>query len=306
MLYGLFLKMVIADRAAILVDTVYGNSETYPGFYIVVATVFFAIQIYCDFYGYSTIARGSALLMGIQLMDNFKAPYYARSVKEFWRRWHISFSGWFRDYLYIPLGGNRKGKLRKEYNLLVVFAISGLWHGASLTFVFWGLLNGVYQVAGDLFAMVKDFAVKHYEKWIGIIVSSDESENHGSGIEIFRTLVTFSLVTFAWLFFRAGGLEDAVQILRDMFSSNNWMILFDGSLYELGVARNYMNMLLFSILVLFIIDYHKYHDRDVAGIFLAQNWCFRICGIMFLLFIILLYGCYGELYDIQQFIYFQF
>lgn len=305
-LYGLFLKMVIADRAAILVDTVYGDSAAYPGFYIVVATVFFAIQIYCDFYGYSTIARGSALLMGIQLMDNFKAPYYARSVKEFWRRWHISLSGWFRDYLYIPLGGNRKGKLRKAYNLLVVFAISGLWHGASLTFVFWGLLNGVYQVAGDLFAMVKDFAVKHYEKWTGIIVSSDESENHGSGIEIFRTLVTFSLVTFAWLFFRAGGLEDAIQILKDMFSSNNWMILFDGSLYELGVARNYMNMLLFSILVLFIIDYHKYHDRDVAGIFLAQNWCFRICGIMFLLFIILLYGCYGELYDIQQFIYFQF
>lgn len=113
-LYGLFLKMVIADRAAVIVDTVYENSPAYPGFYIVVATVFFAIQIYCDFYGYSTIARGSALIMGICLMDNFNAPYYARSVKEFWRRWHISLSGWFRDYLYIPLGGNRKGQVRKE------------------------------------------------------------------------------------------------------------------------------------------------------------------------------------------------
>lgn len=134
-LYGLFVKMVIADRAAIIVDTVYGNIESYPGFYIIAATVLFSIQIYCDFYGYSTIARGSALMMGIQLTDNFNAPYYAKSVKEFWRRWHISLSCWFRDYLYIPLGGNRKGRLRKWYNLLMVFAVSGLWHGASLVFI---------------------------------------------------------------------------------------------------------------------------------------------------------------------------
>ena len=108
-IYGLFLKMVIADRAAILVDTVFGDPKLYPGFYIIVATLFFSIQIYCDFYGYSTIARGSALLMGIRLMENFSAPYYSRSIKEFWSRWHISLSTWFRDYLYIPLGGNRKG-----------------------------------------------------------------------------------------------------------------------------------------------------------------------------------------------------
>lgn len=137
-LYGLFLKMVIADRTAIIVDTVYGNSSLYPGFYIVVATCFFAIQIYCDFYGYSTIARGSALIMGIHLMDNFHAPYFSKNIKEFWRRWHISLSGWFRDYLYIPLGGNRNGKVKKERNLLIVFTISGLWHGASLAYVLWG------------------------------------------------------------------------------------------------------------------------------------------------------------------------
>ena len=130
----MFLKMVIADRAAIIVDTVYGNSSVYRGFYIAFATVMFAIQIYCDFYGYSTIARGSALLMGITLMDNFQAPYFSKSVREFWRRWHISLSGWFRDYLYIPLGGGRKGKLRKEANRLLVFSVSGLWHGASLAF----------------------------------------------------------------------------------------------------------------------------------------------------------------------------
>ncbi|MDE6913375.1 MAG: MBOAT family protein, partial [Lachnospiraceae bacterium] len=139
-LYGLFLKMVIADRAAVIVDTVYGNVVDYPGFYIVVATIFFAIQIYCDFYGYTTVARGSALLMGIELTDNFNAPYYAQSVKEFWQRWHISLSSWFRDYLYIPLGGNRKGSVRRDCNMLAVFTVSGLWHGASWNFVLWGIV----------------------------------------------------------------------------------------------------------------------------------------------------------------------
>ena len=127
-LYGLFLKMVIADRAAMIVDAVYGDSGAYSGVYIIVATFFFSIQIYCDFYGYSTIARGSALLMGIRLMDNFNAPYFSRSIGEFWRRWHMSLSYWFRDYLYIPLGGSRKGETRKEVNRMFVFAVSGLWH----------------------------------------------------------------------------------------------------------------------------------------------------------------------------------
>lgn len=159
--YGMFLKVVIADRMAILVDEVYGNASAYQGWYIVVATCFFAIQIYCDFYGYTTIARGSALLMGIHLVDNFQAPYLSRSIKEFWRRWHISLSGWFRDYLYIPLGGNRRGKMRKEENLLVVFGISGLWHGASLSFCAWGLLHGLYQIGSDIFTEIRCYIEKY-------------------------------------------------------------------------------------------------------------------------------------------------
>ena len=285
-LYGLFLKMVIADRAAIIVNTVYGDSVKYPGFYIIVATIFFSIQIYCDFYGYSTIARGSALLMGIRLMDNFNAPYYAKSVKEFWRRWHISLSGWFRDYLYIPLGGNRKGKIRKEGNLLVVFAVSGLWHGASLAFVVWGLLNGIYQVMADIVMKVKTAAC--FSK------------------RLFQTVATFILVTFAWLFFRAGSLKVSVELIKNVFSTNNWTILFDGSLYKLGVARNYMNVLILSILSLFTVDYHKYKGKDAATIFFQQGWWFRTLIIMLLIFTILVYGCYGEMYDTKQFIYFQF
>lgn len=155
MLWGFFLKVVIADRAAILVNAVYNDSATYHGLFIVIATLFFSIQIYCDFCGYSTIARGAALVMGIRLTDNFCAPYLSQSVKEFWRRWHISLSAWFRDYVYIPLGGSRKGGARKEINRLIVFATSGLWHGASLAFVFWGILNGIYQVVEDIWEKIK-------------------------------------------------------------------------------------------------------------------------------------------------------
>lgn len=311
-LYGMFLKMVIADRAAIIVDTVYGDSMAYPGFYIAVATCFFAIQIYCDFHGYSTIARGSALIMGIHLMDNFESPYYSRSVKEFWRRWHISLSSWFRDYLYIPLGGNRKGEIRKECNLLIVFGISGLWHGAALSYIVWGFLNGIYQVAADIMKSVRRSLAGAISR-ISEKLPFEEIEAGKTGAmaacfsrRLFQTVTTFFFVTFAWLFFRAGTLRNAYKLLVNMFTHNNWMILFDGSLYGLGVARNYMNVMLVSILALFTVDYHKYKGRDVAGIFLRQGWLFRVTVIMAMLFTILLYGCYGEMYDVGQFIYFQF
>ena len=141
MIWGGFQKIVIADRVAIVVDTIFNNFPTYGGMYIVVGSILFAIQIYCDFSGYSTIAMGAAKVMGFELMENFNAPYFATSVSEFWRRWHISLSSWFRDYLYIPLGGNRKGKIRKYINLMIVFLVSGLWHGAQWSFVVWGALN---------------------------------------------------------------------------------------------------------------------------------------------------------------------
>ena len=284
--------MVIADRAAILVNTVYQDSENYPGFYIAVATLFFSIQVYCDFYGYSTIARGSALMLGIHLMENFDAPYLSRSVGEFWRRWHISLSGWFCDYLYIPLGGNRKGMLRKEVNLLTVFAVSGLWHGASLAYVFWGILNGIYQVMEDICRRGGVWKEKGPEKRFSK--------------RLFHMIRTYLLFCFALIFFRAGSIQEAFELLKNMFAVNNWTILFDRSLFRLGVERNYMNVLLASVLLLFVVDYQKYKERDVAALFLRQGWWFRVSGIMLLLFGIILYGCYGELYDIQEFIYFQF
>ena len=146
-LWGLFLKMVLADRIAIFVDKVYGRWNVFQGWYLIIATLLFGIQIYCDFYGYSTIAAGSAKMLGIRLMENFDAPYLSTSVGQFWRRWHISLTSWFKDYLYIPLGGSRKGKWRKNLNRMIVFLVSGLWHGANLTFLVWGGLTGFIRLS---------------------------------------------------------------------------------------------------------------------------------------------------------------
>lgn len=154
-LWGLFLKIVIADRTAVFVDKVYAEYNTYTGCFLIVATVLFAVQIYCDFYGYSTIAVGTAKMLGVQLMENFDAPYLSTSVAEFWRRWHISLTSWFKDYLYIPLGGSRKGKLRKYINKMIVFLVSGLWHGAQFSYVFWGGLNGFYQILGEVLMPIR-------------------------------------------------------------------------------------------------------------------------------------------------------
>lgn len=150
MFFGLFLKLVIADRASILVNQVYGNYGNYGFFELAVASVLFAFQIYCDFGGYTNIARGAAQVMGFSLMQNFRQPYFATNIRDFWRRWHISLTSWFTDYLYIPLGGNRKGNIRQYFNILIVFCISGLWHGASWHFVAWGFLHAVYQIVGNL------------------------------------------------------------------------------------------------------------------------------------------------------------
>lgn len=287
-LWGMFVKVVIADRAAIIVDTIYGDYITYNGFFILVATVLFSIQIYCDFYGYSTIARGAAMTMGISLTDNFDAPYFSKSIKEFWRRWHISLSSWFRDYLYIPLGGNRKGKARKNINLLIVFGISGLWHGATVGFLFWGLLNGAYQVISDLFVPIK----KRLKKYcVG---------------NILRTVFTFSMVSFAWIFFRAEGMKEGIDIVKNMISVQNWNIFFDGSIYNIGVEREYFGILCISILILLAVDYKKYQGYDMVDRILSQGLGVRYCVEMALLVAILVFGCYGELYDAASFIYFQF
>lgn len=304
--YGLFLKMVIADRAAVIVDTVFQDTDAYPGFYIAAAAFFFAIQIYCDFYGYSTIARGSALLLGFRIMDNFQAPYHVHSVKEFWRRWHISLSSWFRDYLYIPLGGSQKGFVRKQANLFLVFAVSGLWHGASMGFVFWGMLHALYQIIPEVWKKGREKLAESMEQKFPGRFRYVENKTASFSVRLLQRGCTFALVCFAWLFFRAGSFSVSIQVVKAMFSVNNWTVLFDGSLFGLGVGRIYMYAMCASMAVLSAVDHYKSQGRDVADLVLRQGWIFQTAAVFAMAVAILLYGCYGTLYDTRQFIYFQF
>ncbi len=219
MLWGYFLKVVLADRIAIFVDKIYGDIDAYPGVYLIIATVLFAVQIYCDFAGYSTIAVGAAKVLGIRIMENFNTPYLADSVADFWRRWHISLTSWFKDYLYIPLGGNRKGKARKYLNKIIVFLLSGLWHGANFTYVMWGALNGIFQVIEEILIPVRQKSCEI----LGVDVKS-------LGHRLFKMIITFILVDFTWIFFRAQSLGEALTIINSMLTVHNPWVLFDGSL----------------------------------------------------------------------------
>lgn len=311
---GVFCKIVIADRLAIIVDTVYADPGQYNGLYIAFATILFSFQIYGDFYGYTTMARGAAIILGFQLVENFEAPYFSCSVKEFWRRWHISLSGWFRDYLYIPLGGNRCRAWRQKGNLLFVFMISGLWHGASLSYVLWGFLNGFYQVAADYIRVIYRKVKMRFQQYIAgnCVIDSMRPEIDAMKrgkilrVRIIKGSGTFLLVTFAWLFFRAGGIQESVMVVKQMVSCFNWYIFFDGSIYELGVNKEYMYVLYGAILILMLVDYQKYKGGYVLDMILVQPWWFRSLCIIGLLSANLIFGCYGEIYDTQQFIYFQF
>jgi D-alanyl-lipoteichoic acid acyltransferase DltB (MBOAT superfamily) len=202
-LQGFFKKLVIADYLSTYVDVVYETPHQAGGPAIVLATIFFAFQIYCDFSGYSDIAVGTARMMGIQLMKNFDNPYSATSIQEFWRRWHISLTSWFTDYIYIPLGGSRRGIVRRCINVMIVFLFSGIWHGASWTFIIWGGIHGVYLVAGILWRNLR----------------GEDTQKNTKGIRrAFHCICTFALVCFAWIFFRAKSLEDIGVLLGNLRS----------------------------------------------------------------------------------------
>lgn len=198
-LFGLFIKMVIADNLSVYVDQIYKMPETWNSLSIIIGFVFYSFQIYSDFYGYSTIAIGSAMLIGVHLMDNFKTPYMARSVKEFWERWHISLSTWFQSYLYFPLGGNRVSKFRWMLNILVVFIVSGLWHGANWTFLIWGGIWGFLYLA--------EYVTNKVVGWRTV------SANF-SGWHWIMAFKTFAIATFAWIFFRSQSLHEALRIIK--------------------------------------------------------------------------------------------
>lgn len=297
MLYGYILKMVLADRAALYVDTVFdvNNLGAYQGITVFLGAALFAVQIYCDFAGYTYIAVGAAQIMGIELMDNFNAPYFAVSFKDFWDRWHISLSTWFRDYLYFPLGGSRKGKIRKFLNILIVFGVSGLWHGASWHYVVWGGLHGVCRVAGELTQRWRNRA------WKKLKVKTDVFS-----FRLWRMTFMFAAVSVIWIFFRAEAVSQAVILLRSMVSVWNPWVLFDGSLLTLGLDGKDWNVLLLAMALLFAVDLLRVKKVSLPELYVKQNLVFRWLVILAGVCSVLVFGIYGADYNAARFIYFQF
>jgi len=284
MLWGLFKKIVIADRLAIYVNAVYNNPTQHSGITLILATIFFAFQIYCDFSGYSDIAIGAAKIMGFKLMTNFNRPYFSRNISEFWKRWHISLSTWFKDYLYISLGGSRVSIPRWYFNLAFVFIVSGLWHGANWTFIIWGALNGFYLIFAIISRPVTD------------------KVNQLTGIKklpwlnrFLQIIVTFILCCFAWIFFRANNVSDSFVIIKRIFTNKD-PLFFD---------KDDPSSFLFSFLGIFIlllIEAKREYYKGDFSFFNNKHWLIRYLSYTVLIIIILLIG----VFDGGQFIYFQF
>lgn len=293
MTWGLFKKVVIADRLAILVNHVYNDPHGYSGIPLIVATVFFAFQIYCDFSGYSDIAIGAAQVMGFNLMNNFNRPYFSKSIHEFWQRWHISLSTWFRDYVYIPMGGNRVPKWRWHYNLFITFLISGLWHGANWTYILWGGLNGFYLLCNYWTKPLRDSIVRK------------------TGLHAFPTLhnalklaMTFLLICFAWILFRAKNMSDALYIITHLFYGLGK--IFDvgalrASLSGLGLSEFEFFIAIASICFMEAVHLVQRHGSIRHMLSTKPAW-FRWALYYGMLFGIIFFGVFRE----TQFIYFQF
>lgn len=280
MLWGFFKKLVIADRLAVYVDSIYNNADYHNGPTLIVATIFFAFQIYCDFSGYSDIAIGSAKVMGFDLMTNFKRPYFSSSISEFWSRWHISLSTWFRDYLYISLGGNRVSIPRWYFNLFIVFLISGLWHGANWTYIIWGALNGLYLV----FALVR---ARYIDAFFQNNINLPSPLVKGLNI-----LVTFALICFSWIFFRAASFQDASLIITKMVTTGGSVFVSNAFLFLYCIL---------AIILLMGIELRQELKGQIL-FFKSDRLILRNLSYIFLILLILLIG----VFDGGQFIYFQF
>lgn len=282
-LWGLFKKMVIADNCAIYANQIFSTYETQPGSSLVLGAIFFTFQIYGDFSGYSDIAIGVAKLFGINLLKNFNYPYFSRDIAEFWRRWHISLSTWFRDYLYIPLGGSKGGNWMRVRNTFIIFIVSGFWHGANWTFIFWGFLNALFIMPSIIFKTNRaNIEIVAYNKALPSIK------------EFFNILLTFALTVIAWIFFRSNTITDAFGYLKGMFNKSIFSI---PQLQKSAIAT--------IILILFLIIIEWLGRRNHYGIEKLFSHQHRLVRWGFYAFIIMLIGLFLQTHE-TPFIYFQF
>lgn len=284
MAVGYFKKVIIADTLAKFVSKVYDAPSQYTGFALVLATVFFAIQIYCDFSGYSDIAVGVSKIIGIDLMTNFKSPYFAQSIKEFWSRWHISLSTWFKDYVYIPLGGNRVGRLRHYFNLILTFLVSGLWHGANWTFVVWGGIHGGVQVLENILFPQK------YRSSKGVL-------------SLFRMLMVFAFCCFAWIFFVSSSIGEAWYVICHLLEGiGNPVAYVSSGLWSIGILNTDLLFIGISVIILGIYDYCSLKTdviQKISSLKPVARWAIYCCFALWVIFNF-------PAVDAVEFIYFQF
>ncbi len=285
MAWGFFKKMVIADRLAVLVDHVYSAPQARNGAELALATYFFAFQIYCDFSGYSDIAIGAAQVLGIGLMNNFNRPYFSKNVAEFWKRWHISLSSWFRDYLYIPLGGNRTGRARWYFNLFLTFLVSGIWHGANWTYLLWGAIHGTYLVFSIATRSVRE-RVAHWARL----------DDFPGVRKLLGVFVTFHLVTFAWIAFRAKSIGEAWIVVGKIFDFGSWRMPAD-----LGLGRREIALALLSIAFMEMVHLLERH-RNIRHMLKEKPASIRGLVYAGMILSILFFGRFNS----RSFIYFQF
>lgn len=282
MIWGFFKKLVIADVLLVYVSKVYDDPTQFSGFSLILATLFFTFQIYCDFSGYSDIAIGAAKLLDIDLMINFKSPYFSASIKEFWSRWHISLSTWFRDYVYIPLGGNRVSKIRHNANLIITFLVSGLWHGANWTFVIWGGIHGIGQV-------IENAIIKKKKKIVGVE-------------RILRVFVVFVFAAFAWIFFVSNSLGDACYVINHMFDGiNNPISYIYSGFVNIGLGKFELIKIVMSLIVLSVFDFFNIKTDCIAWIG-GRNAIVKHATITLFLIALLCFSHTGQ----STFVYFQF
>ena len=287
-LWGFFLKLMIADKAGVFVDSVFGSYRAWQGIPVWTAAVLYSVQIYTDFLACTTLSRGVSQLFGISLMNNFDHPYISSSIKEFWRRWHISLSSWLRDYVYIPLGGNRKGHIRKYINLFIVFLVSGLWHGIGMTFLLWGCMHAFFQVFSEV---TKESRGK----------IAGKSGMSGHGRKNLSRFLTFLLVTLGWIVFRAESVRAAVKIVLSLFAFNPWT-LTDGTLLRMGLDLPEWIVLVIAMVIWIKVEQTEM-KMDIGSWIRARSTPVRWMIYLGVIWCVFLFGTYGYGFSAGDFIY---